>query len=295
MGPAAANPAVAEGPAVAADLAAADPERRPLDRAQAAEDRHLPNRGLAGPGQGVRSTNLVDRADLADLVDRVKGRATVLAAPVDLVAPAKNLVAPVDRGKDLVARAAPAARLAPGRDPADRAKARDKGLDRDPVVRLDRAVRTDPVALPGRAARRRDRHPHHSPRRGRTTAVTTNSAGPAMHLADSARPATAHRPHRGTEGSAGMTDHHPADRRPTGTAHHLPVAGTVLRLPVAGTTGTTVRPATSAWHETTLVGSTTPASPQSRCSIRLSVDGASGTSATGFRCTDPTGPHAAAQ
>jgi hypothetical protein len=255
-GPAAVD-LVAAGPVVAADLAVADlavadPLRRNLDRAQAAEDPDLPDRGLAarglaGPGQRVRNRNLVDRADLADLVGRVKGRATDLAAPVDLaknlvarVDRAKDLVAPVDRAKDLVARAAPV-RPAPGRDPADGAKARDKRLDRDPVVRLDR----DPVALPGRVVRRRDR-PHRSPRKGPTTGVTTSSADRAMHLADSARPATAHHPRRGTEASAGMTDRHPADRRRTGTGRHLPVAGTVLPLPVAGTTGTTDRPATSA-------------------------------------------------
>jgi hypothetical protein len=182
----------------------------------------------------------------------------------------------------------PVSLVVPGGGRAARAKARVKGLDGVPVGRPNRAVRTDPVPLLGRVVRRRDRHPRRSPRTVHTTAVTTSSAGHAMHLAASARPTTEHRRRRAPEDTAGTTDRHPADRRQTGTDHHLPVAGTVLPLPVAGITGTTAQPATSAQHETTSVGSTTPASPRSRCSIRRSAAGDSGTSVTGFRCTDAT-------
>jgi hypothetical protein len=163
-----------------------------------------------------------------------------------------NRADPADRAKD---PAGPVGRADRVKDPAglvgraDRVKDRVRDLDRDLAVRLDPVVRLHlPVRVvrPGQVARRRDHRRRRSRLTVRTAPATGSSADRGMHRGASARTIMVRRLRRRREGSAGTTDRHPAARRPTGTGHHPPVAGTARPLRVAGITPTTARPVTSA-------------------------------------------------
>jgi hypothetical protein len=143
--------------------------------------------------------------------------------------------------------------------------------------------------LAGRELAGRGLADHRAISRGALTiAVMRRWAVPGMRLAASAHATTARRLRRQREGSAGIMGLPPVGRRLTGTAPRLRVAGTVLRLPVVGTTRGTGRTAGYSRHKATSGRSMTAATPLFRFSTRFSVDGASGTSVTGFRCTDAT-------
>lgn len=142
----------------------------------------------------------------------------------------------------------------------------------DPVVRV---VLVDP--------RRRRIGPEVS-----TIAVVPSLVALATRRTASAHPTMGRRLHPRSTGSAGTTDLPPEVLHPTGTVRRLPVAGTVRRLLVAGTGHGTGRRVRLLWRRPILGRSITVASTPSRSSTRSSADGASGSSARGFRCTDLT-------
>jgi hypothetical protein len=200
------------------------------------------------------------RVDPANLVVLVK---TDLADRVDLMVLAGR-VAPVGRA-DLVVLVV-----------LDRVDLADPDL-------MGRVVLADPAAQV-------DRHRPRMSNTVSTTGVARSGVAPGTHRTGSARRITARLLLRRNAASAGTMDLRPAVRRLTGTAHRLLAAGTGRHLPAAGTVGGTGRRATSVWHRPISGRSPTTASLPSRCSTRFSVDGATGSSATGFRCTDLTTP-----
>ncbi len=121
-----------------------------------------------------------------------------------------------------------------------------------------------------------------------TTGVARSGAARGTHRTDSARRVTVHRLRLRRTASGGTADHPPEHRRPTGTGHRLLVAGTDRRRLVAGTHHGMGRRATSAGGRLITGRSTTTATTPLQCSIRCSVDGDTGTSATGSHCTDLT-------
>jgi hypothetical protein len=163
-------------------------------------------------------------------------------------------------------------------DPVDLAGLADLGLagrvdlgdqGMDPVDRLDRQQRrTRPGVL--------------------STGVAPRWAAPGMRRAASARPATVRRLRRHNADGAGMAGLRLERRRIGGTDRRPRVAGAVLRLPVVGTPHGTVRRAISQSRSVISARSITTAITRSRCSTRFSVDGASGSSGSGSRCTDTT-------
>ncbi|MDX6336430.1 MAG: hypothetical protein QOG05_3770 [Streptosporangiaceae bacterium] len=206
--------------------------------------------GRAGPVELVL-VGQGDRVGLMSLAERV-----VLMSPVDL-ADRVGLMSLVDR-------AAPAA-------PVDLAAPAD----------------LEAPDLMGRAARV-DRHRRRTSNTVSTTGVARSGAAPGMHRTDSARRTTVHRLRPGNTDSDGTVDRPPEPRRLTGTGHRLLAAGTGRRLLVAGMLHGTGRLATSVWHRPISGRLPTAASMPYRSSTRCSVGGASGSSATGFRCTDLT-------
>jgi hypothetical protein len=143
-----------------------------------------------------------------------------------------------------------------------------------------------PVDLAGRVERRTHPGAH-------TIGVTRKWAAPLTRRTALAFPTMARRLRPGSTGSAGMTDALPEGLHVTGTGRRLRVAGTVLRLPVVGTLHGMGRRATWVGRRPISGRSTTAATTPYRCSTRFSVDGASGSSAHGFRCTDITSTLAA--
>ena len=209
----------------------------------------------------------LDRVDRADLgMNRVDP-----AGRVDRVDLGMNRVDPAGR----VDRVAQAMNLVDPGDPVDRA---------DLVERADLVDRAGPAGLAIRA----DRHRRRTRRGVRTTGVAPRWAAPGMRLTASARPVTVRRlrPHN-TDG-VGMAGLHPERRRLSGTDPRPRVAGAVHRLPVVGTAHGTVRRAT--WQSRSVISdrSITTGTTRSRCSTQCSGDGASGSSESGFRCTDTT-------
>ena len=205
----------------------------------------------------------VDRAVLADLARR--------AAPVDRVV----VMSLVDRAGlvdrvALMSRAVPADLAAPGA-PAVLAAPAVPNL----TGRVDLAV---PV----------DRHRRRTSNTVSTTGVAPRWAAPGTCRTGSARRITGRRLRPGNTDSAGTVGLPPVLRRLSGTDHHLPVAGVVLRLPVAGTTDGTGRRAMSQSRSVISGRLVTTGTTRSRCSTRYSVDGASGSSVSGSRCTDLT-------
>jgi hypothetical protein len=218
----------------------------------------------------------------------VTGRAgLVVLNRVDPVDPAAldraGLADPVDLGDQ-------------GMDPAGRVDIR--GLaDRAGLAVLDRAGPVDPVDRAGLdpagpvdlgdqgmdPADRRRTHPG-----VRTSGVALRWAAPGMRRTASAHPTTVRRLHRDNMDSAGMVGLLPEHRRRSGTGRRPRVAGAVRRLPVVGTAHGMVRRVTGATRSVISGRSITTATTRSRCSIRYSADGASGSSESGFRCTDTT-------
>jgi hypothetical protein len=200
---------------------------------------------------GLDRVDLVDPADIRDLVDLDR---VARVDPVDLM----DIKVPVDR-VDLVA-------------PVDRAV-------RDRVDRVDRvapAVRVDPVDL----------HRRLTGRVALSIGVAPRWAAPEMCRTASARPATVRRLRRHNTDGAGMAGLRPERRRRSGTDRHPRVDGTVHRLRVVGTAHGTVRRAISQSRSVISGRSITTGTTRSRCSIQFSVDGASGSSVSGSRCTD---------
>jgi hypothetical protein len=269
--------------------------------------------GRAAPDLPLRGPVDRDRdLDLAVLVDRV---ARGLAVP-DL-----PLRGPVDRDRDLdlvdrVARGLAVPDLAlrhlavlVGQADLGTVDLGDRRLvDRHRVDRVDRvdpgtvdlgdqdlAGLPDRVGLVGRAdpgtvdlADRVDPHP----RRTRPGALSIEAAHKWADLrtrrTGSAHPTTVRLLRRGNTDSGGTAGLLPERRRQTGTVRRLPVVGTVRRLRVVGTVHGTGRRVTSVPRRPISDRSTTPATTRSRSSTRYSVDGASGSSEPGFRCTDTT-------
>jgi hypothetical protein len=193
-------------------------------------------------------TGLVDRVGLISRVD--------LAVPVDLVVPVDLAVPNLT---DLV----------------------------DLVVPVDLAVlmsRVDLVDLVGQA----DSHTRRTSNTVSTTGVVLRWAAPGTCPTGSARRITGRRLRPGNTDSAGTAGLPPVLRRLSGTVHHLQVAGVGLRLPVVGTAHGTGRRATSVWHRPISGRLVTTGTTRSPCSTRYSVDGASGSSVYGSRCTDLT-------
>jgi hypothetical protein len=229
--------------------------------------------GRAGLGRaGLVVTGRAGRAglvvmDLAALGDPV-GLGPV--GQVDLVGPA-DIRALADRAGPVVLDRVDPVDLAGRVDPVDLA-----GLDlgnqgMDPAGRVDLGV---PVG---------HTHPGVS-----TTGVAPRWAAPGTCRTGSARRITGRRLRPGNTDSAGTVGVPPVLRRLSGTDHHLQVAGVGLRLPVVGTVHGMVRRVTGASRSVITGRSITTGTTRSRCSTRYSVDGASGSSVSGSRCTDLT-------
>jgi len=217
---------------------------------------------LAGLGDpvGLGQVDLVDPADIRglagpvvlDRVDRVD-----LADPADI----RGLAAwadPVDLA---------------GLDLAGRVDLGNQGMD--PAGRVDLAA---PV----------DRHRRRTSNTVSTTGVAPRWAAPGTCRTGSARRITGRRLRPGNADSAGTVGLPPVLRRLSGTDHRLQVAGVGLRLPVVGTVHGMVRRVTGASRSVITGRSITTGTTRSRCSTRYSVDGASGSSVSGSRCTDLT-------
>ena len=123
-----------------------------------------------------------------------------------------------------------------------------------------------------------------------TTGVAPRWAAPETCPTGSARRITGHRLRPESMDSAGTVGLPPALRRLSGTDHRLQVDGAGLRLPVVGTAHGTGRHAMSQSRSVISGRLVTTGTTRSRCSTRYSVDGASGSSVSGSRCTDLTAP-----
>jgi hypothetical protein len=121
-----------------------------------------------------------------------------------------------------------------------------------------------------------------------TIAAVPSLVAPPTRRTASVHPTMVRRLLPRSTGSAGTTGLLPEVLRPTGPGRRLRVAGTDLRLPVAGTDHGTDRRARLLWRRPILGHSITVASTPFQSSTRSSADGASGSSARGFRCTDIT-------
>ena len=231
---------------------------------------HLPDRVELGPVDR-ELPDLMGRVDLRDLASRVILVAMDLAAPVDLVQTGR--AAPADR-VELTSRVGP----------ADRVELTDRAV-------LDPVGLADPEApdLTGRAVPV-DRHRRRTSNTVSTTGVAPRWAAPGTCRTGSARQITGRRLRPGSTDSAGTVGLPPALRRLSGTDHRLQVAGAGLRLPVVGTAHGTGRRAMS--HSRSVISGrlVTTGTTRSRCLTRYSVDGASGSSVSGSRCTDLTAP-----
>ena len=234
----------------------------------------------------------VARVDLdpADLEGQV-GRAVL--RPVDLAVPAHTRgpvgrVDPVGRvGLDL------AGLVDLGMNPVDpvgldlagRADLVDQGMNRvDPVGLVgpaDLADRASPVIRAGR---------HRRPTRlgVLSIAVARRWAARGMCRTASAHPVTVRRRRPHSVDGVGMAGLHPERRRLGGMDRRPRVVGTVRHLPVVGMSDGMGRTATKALRSVISGRSTTTGTARFRCSTRCSGDGASGSSGSGFRCTDTT-------
>jgi hypothetical protein len=123
-----------------------------------------------------------------------------------------------------------------------------------------------------------------------TTGVAPRWAAPGTCPTGSARRITGRRLRPGSMDSAGTVGLPPVLRRLSGTDHRLQVDGAGLRLPVVGTAHGTGRHAMSQSRSVISGRLVTTGTTRSRCSTRCSVDGASGSSVSGSRCTDLTAP-----
>jgi hypothetical protein len=244
--------------------------------------------GRAGPVQLV----LVGQGDRVELMGLV---APVVLVPPRLVGRAgpvqldlARLVPPVamaPEGRAVLARRVPPAnrvelmsRVVPA-DPADPAVLGAPAVP-DLTGRVDLAGRAAPV----------DRLRRRTSNTVSTTGVAPRWAAPETCPTGSARRITGHRLRPESMDSAGTVGLPPALRRLSGTDHRLQVDGAGLRLPVVGTAHGTGRHAMSQSRSVISGRLVTTGTTRSRCSTRYSVDGASGSSVSGSRCTDLTAP-----
>jgi hypothetical protein len=262
--------------------------------------------GRAGPvelvlvGRGDRVVLMGLVAPVVLVLPRPVGRAVPveldlarLGAPAGLVPPVA--MAPVGRAvlADLARRAAPVDRVGL-MSLVDRAGLADRVELMSRVDRAAPAVRAAPAApavpdLTGRAAPV-DRHRRRTSNTVSTTGVAPRWAAPGTCPTGSARRITGRRLRPGSTDSAGTVGLPPVLRRLSGTDHHLQVAGAGRRLPVVGTAHGTGRRAMSQSRSVISGRLVTTGTTRSRCSTRYSVDGASGSSVSGSRCTDLTAP-----
>jgi len=254
--------------------------------------------GLAVPVDLAHIRDPVGRADL-DLEDQVGPVGPDLAVPVD-----RAVLGRVDLGMDRVDPADRAGRV--GLDLVDLVGRVDLGMDRVDLVgrvdldlaagRVDRVAQAmnpvdpaDPVDRAGRedlgvrADRKRRTRPEVL-----STGVGPRWADPVMCRTASAPPTTVHRLRPDNTDGAGMAGPRPERSRLGGTDHRPRVAGAVRRLPVVGTVRGMVRRVTGASRNAISGRSITTGTTRSRCSIRSLGDGASGSSDSGFRCTETT-------
>jgi hypothetical protein len=248
---------------------------------------------LVGQGERVELMGLV--AAVVLVLPRLVGRAVPveldlarLVAPAVLVPPVA--MAPVDRAvlADLVPRAAPVDRvglmsLVDRAGLAERVELMSRAVPAAPAVpdltgRVDLAARAAPV----------DRHRRRTSNTVSTTGVAPRWAAPGTCRTGSARRITGRRLRPGSADSAGTVGLPRVLRRLSGTDHRLQVAGAGLRLPVVGTAHGTGRRAMSQSRSVISGRLVTTGTTRSRCSTRYSVDGASGSSVSGSRCTDLT-------
>jgi hypothetical protein len=220
----------------------------------------------AGPVPPVAMAR-ADRVDLASRVVLVAMGPVDLAARVDLVQTGR-----ADR-VELTSRVDPVGLADP--------------VDLEAPAAPDLTGRADRVDLAGRAAPA-DRHRRRTSNTVFTTGVAPRWAAPGTCRTDSARRITGRRLRPGSTDSAGTVGLPPVLRRLSGTDHHLQVAGAGLRLPVVGTAHGMGRPAMSQSRSVISGRLVTTGTTRSRCSTRYSVDGASGSSVSGSRCTDLT-------
>jgi hypothetical protein len=289
------------------DLAAVVDIRDPVvladqDLAGPADRVVLVVRDLAGPADQGLARDRVDRVDLAvrhpvglavlahirdpvvlDLVGLAvpEDQADLaVLGPVDPAVPAGIKDRPVLVDRVVLVRAGRVDLAVPAgiRDRVDLADQADQGMNRvDPVDPVD-------LGLADRAHRRRSSgHPEVL-----LTGVAPKWAAPGMRRTASAHPVTVRplRPHN-TDG-VGMAGLHPERRRLGGTDRRPRVAGTAHRPPVVGTARGTVPLATLRSRSVISDRSITTGTTPSQCSTRCSEDGASGSSESGFRCTDTT-------
>ena len=240
------------------DRGQADPvDPAALDRAGLADPVDLGDQGM--DPAGLDRVDPVDRVDIRGLADLAGLAVLDRAGPVDLAVLGR--AGPVDLGDQGMD---PAGLV----DPAGREDLGDQGMDPADRVDLVDLRRTHPGV--------------------RTSGVALRWAAPGMRRTASAHPTTVRRLHRDNVDSAGMVGLLPERRRRSGTGRRPRVAGAVRRLPVVGTAHGMVRRVTGATRSVISGRSITTATTRSRCSIRYSADGASGSSESGFRCTDTT-------
>jgi hypothetical protein len=230
---------------------------------------------------------LVGRAGPVELVLVGQGVPAVLVPPVVMAPEDRAVLArrvpPVDRVglMSLVDRAGL----------ANRVELMSRVVPADPAVLGAPAVPdlTGRVDLAGRAAPV-DRLHRRTSNTVSTTGVAPRWAAPETCPTGSARRITGRRLRPGSMDSAGTVGLPPVLRRLSGTDHRLQVDGAGLRLPVVGTAHGTGRHAMSQSRSVISGRLVTTGTTRSRCSTRYSVDGASGSSVSGSRCTDLTAP-----
>jgi len=215
----------------------------------------------------------VDRVDPRGRADRVGPAHLVLAGRVDLV-----VLTDIKGLAGLVGPADWAAQAHLDRDRAGRVDLLDQGMDRVGPAHLDLAGQVDRVDR-----RRRSTHPG-----ALTSGVAPRWAAPGIRLTASAHPTTVRRRRPRNMGSVGTVGLLPERRRLSGTDPRPRVAGAVHRLPAVGTAHGMGRRATSESRRPISGRSITTGTTRSRSSTRFSGDGASGSSESGFRCTDTT-------
>jgi hypothetical protein len=185
---------------------------------------------------------------------------------------------------DLVGRVARADLVGP----MSRADLDNRAVLVDPAA-PDLTSRVDPAApdLTGRVGLV-DRLRRRTSNTVSTTGVAPRWAAPGTCRTGSARQITVHRRRRGSADLDGTMGLPPEPRRRSGTDRRPQEAGAVLRLLAAGTVDGMGRLAISVTDSPTSDRSPTTATTRFRSSTRCSVGGASGSSASGYRCTDLT-------
>jgi hypothetical protein len=252
----------------------------------------------------VRQGDRVELMGLVAAVVLVPPRLVGRAGPVELVL--ARLVAPAVLVPPVAMAPADLADLAPRAAPVDRVGLMslvDRAALADRVELMSRVDRVVPavlgapavpdltgrVDLAGRAGPV-DRHRRRTSNTVSTTGVAPRWAAPGTCPTGSARRITGRRLRPGSTDSAGTVGLPPVLRRLSGTDHRLQVAGAGLRLLVVGTAHGTGRRAMSQSRSVISGRLVTTGTTRSRCSTRYSVDGASGSSVSGSRCTDLTAP-----